>query len=306
MMNRLIVWLNAGVLVLAAGQAAADDAQSRPLACLILPDRVADLGSPVIGVVDSIDVDRGDVVKQGQIVARLVSQVERANAYVARSRAEADSDLRAAINNEVLSRQQLERAEKLVGKHYLSDQEVDKLRSDHVIALQKVGEAREQLRTAASEVDLSQAQLSQRTIKSPFDGVVVERYANPGEHVEEKPLLKIASVDPLRVEVVVPIDMFGKIQIGQDASVSADLPDAAPRSARVTEIDSVMDPASNTFRLRLSMDNADRTMPAGLRCKISFPEAVGKHDAGQGTQPDPAIKKTALVEQSGGAGPPSP
>jgi RND family efflux transporter MFP subunit len=269
-MNKATVLLIAGVIAPLIGPTAVAKPLPQPLACLIVPDKVADLGSPVIGVIDAVYVDRGDVVKKGQIVARLASDVEDANERVMRSRARAEGDLRAAVSNEGLSKQQLARGQQLLKDKYISAQELDKLRSDYVIAEQKVAEAREQLRTASHELELSRAQVDQRIIRSPFDGVVVERYANPGERIEDKPLLKVASVDPLRVEVVAPIDMFGKVKDGQSATVYAELPGAVPRIAHVTQIDSVLDPASNTFRLRLAMNNSDGSVPAGLRCRIDL------------------------------------
>jgi len=276
---------------ISTGPTGAAKLQPKALACLILPDKVADLGSPVIGVVDSIDVDRGDVVKQGQIVARLASDVEQANAGVVRSRAEAEGDLRAAIANDALAQQQVERGKKLLLKGYISDQDLDKIKSDAVSAEQKVTEAREQLRTAARELSQAQAQLAQRVVRSPIDGVIVERYANPGERVEEKPLLKVASVDPLRVEVVAPIEMFGKLKLQQNATVYANLAGAPPKIAQITQIDHIVDPASNTFRLRLSLANKDGSLPAGLRCKIDLLTPVQMPAAEGPLLPEPGIGK---------------
>jgi RND family efflux transporter MFP subunit len=297
-MDKPIRFLIASLLAMAVNHAAVAKGPPGPLACLIVPEKVADIGSPVIGVIESVAVDRGDVVKQGQVVARLMSDVENANERVVRSRAQAEGDLHAAVSNEALSRQQLERAEKLFKENYISEQEMDKLKSDYVIAQQKVAEAREQLRTAAHEVQLSEAQVSQRIIKSPFDGVVIERYANPGEHIDDKPLLKIANVDSLRVEVVAPIEMFGKVKVGQSAVVYAELPGAPPKVAHITQIDNVLDPASNTFRLRLDMDNADESVPAGLRCKIDLAASAEKPaDGNVGMRLEPTISKASLVVQ---------
>ena len=58
-----------------------------------------------------------------------------------------------------------------------------------------------------------------RTIRSPFNGVVVERILN-GEFATsnvKKPILKLAEVDPLNVEVVLPANLYGKIRIGAHA-----------------------------------------------------------------------------------------
>jgi RND family efflux transporter MFP subunit len=257
-------------LLLAA--AAANAAQ--PLGCLIGPEQVADVGSQVIGVIDAVHVDRGDMVKKGQVVASLRADVERAALGVARSKADADAEVRAATANRDLARQQLDRAEDLFNKKFVSEQAVDKARSEHDIAVQKLAQAREQQRVWQRELGLANAQLEQRVIRSPIDGVVVERFLNSGERIEQKPALRVAKIDPLRVEVVVPASLFGRIQPGVAGNVRPELPNAAPLQATVTLVDRVIDAASNTFRVRLQLPNPDLAVPAGARCRADFGLAV--------------------------------
>lgn len=256
----------------AGGSAGA--ASSGTLGCLIEPDKVADLGSAVIGVLDSLRVERGDVVRKGQVLAVLRNDVERATAEVARSRAATEADLRSAEASRDLARQKMRRAEDLVAKNYVAQQALDQARADFQVAEQKVLQTREQLRVWSREVGVAEAQVGLRTIRSPFDGVVVERYLSLGERVEEKPIFKVAKVDPLRIEVIVPAARFGTIRVGEVASVKPDLPNAAPVDASVALVDRVVDAASNTFRVRLALPNPGNALPAGLRCRITFGEAA--------------------------------
>lgn len=268
-MNR---WFVAWVIGSCAGLAGAAPASpSAPtLGCLIEPDRVADLGSPVIGVLEGLRVDRGDVIRKGQVLAVLRSDVERATAEVARTRAMAEADLHSAEANRDFARQKLKRAEDLVARNFLAQQALDQARTELQVNEQKYQQAREQQRVWGRELGVAQAQVGLRTIRSPFDGVVVERYLAQGERVEEKPVFKVARIDPLRVEVIVPAARFGTIQVGEVASVAPDLPNTPPQEATVTLVDKVVDAASNTFRVRLVLPNANNRLPAGLRCRISF------------------------------------
>ena len=235
---------------------------------------MADLGSPVIGVVESIKVDRGDVVRKGQVLAVLRNDVERATAEVARARAVAEGEIRQAEANRDFSRQKMQRAEDLVAKHFVAQQALDQARAEFQVADQRLAQSREQQRVWSRELGVAQAQVGLRQVRSPFDGVVVERYLTAGERVEEKPVFKVARIDPLRVEVIVPAARFGSIQVGETASVKPDLPNAVAVGATVTLVDKVMDAASNTFRVRLALPNPDGRLPAGLRCRISFAEPV--------------------------------
>ena len=139
-------------------------------------------------------------------------------------------------------------------------------------------QAREQREVSRQEREVASAQLGQRTIRSPIDGVVAERFVSAGERVDDKPLLRIAKVDPLRVQLVVPVALYKQIAIGGSAKVMPELPGAVALTAQVTMVDKVIDAASNTFRVHLELPNPDGALPAGLRCKAEFnlPAALAK------------------------------
>lgn len=287
----------AGLLLLAllpaaviAGPATNAAARAAPLGCLIEPDRVAEIGSQVVGVVDSFKVERGDLIGAGQILAYLRADVERANAGVADVRSKIDADVKAALANLELARQKVQRAEQLVGENFISAQALEQARAEYEVARQKVSQARSQQKIWIREREVAEAQLSLRTLRSPFKGVVVERYANPGERVEERPLLRIAAIDPLRVELMVPTVHYGSMSAGDSITILPELPGAEPVSAQVTHVDKVMDAASNTFRVRLRLSNPGNRLPAGLRCKADMPVTAVAPAAAPATvmQPRPA------------------
>jgi hypothetical protein len=98
----------------------------------------------------------------------------------------------------------------------------------------------------------------------------VERFKSPGESVEDKPIVKLAQIDPLRVEVFMPASEFGNIKPGLYARVK---PENSTSEEYLTEaklVDRVIDAASGTFTVRLELPNPDQRIPSGLRCKVSF------------------------------------
>jgi multidrug efflux pump subunit AcrA (membrane-fusion protein) len=106
---------------------------------------------------------------------------------------------------------------------------------------------------------------------SPIDGVVVERLKEPGEHIDFEPVLKLAQLDPLRVEVFAPASLYGKVKAGMTASVLPELGIAdRSYSAEVILVDQVIDGPSNTFGIRLSFPNPNNRLPSGLKCRVSF------------------------------------
>lgn len=259
----------AAALGSAAGLAQAQ-AQLQSLDCMIQPNQVVLVGSGVPGVIDEIAVDRGDTVTRGQVLAQLNAQVERAALAVAQERASQVGEAVVARSAQELARNELERANEMFSQSFVSKTFVEKQAAEAQGAGGRTEQARERKRLASREVALAQAQLAQRTIRSPLAGVVVERLAAPGELIDQKPLLRIASIDPLRVDVLVPAAAFGQIEPGRKASVVPELFNQTPRVAEVKTVDRVVDAASNTFRVRLELPNPNGSLPAGLRCKIDL------------------------------------
>ncbi|MGH8679639.1 MAG: efflux RND transporter periplasmic adaptor subunit, partial [Burkholderiales bacterium] len=224
-----------------AGSTASNKTQSAQLlGCLIEPDRVAEVGTPVLGVVESIDVERGDRVKQGQVLARLRAEVERASVGVAHARAQAEADMRAALTNVEFLRQKQVRAEELVAKNFVSQQALEQARADTRVAEEKLAQAREQQSIWQRELELAHAQLQMRAIRAPFDGIVADRYVSVGERIEDKPMFRIVKVDPLRIEMVAPAALFGTVGVGAVASVTPELRNAPTLPAQVVLVDSLV------------------------------------------------------------------
>jgi RND family efflux transporter MFP subunit len=257
-------------LVALASAASTWAAAAQPLGCLIEPHRAIDVGSAVIGVVESVKVERGDRVAKGDVIAVLRADVERAAVGVAASRAKVAAEVQAAQANYELARQKFARAVELRRQNFISAQALEQARAEAEVAEQRLAQAREQRGISARELRLAEAQLGLRTIRSPVDGVIVERYMSGGERVEEKPIVRVATVDPLRVEVVVPASLYGTIAVGALLTVVPELPSASPRQAKVMLVDSVIDGPSNTFRVRLELPNPNYELPAGLRCKVDL------------------------------------
>lgn len=211
--------------------------------CLVEPHLVSSIGSPVDSTLSEVLVDRGASVKKGQVVARLSSSVE--SAIVNLKAAQEEFGKRRVSRNEELFRRQL-----------ISANEKDELET--------------QSRLAALDLKQQQEVLEQRTIRSPLTGVVVERFLGPGERVGNEKIMKIAQIDPLNVEVVMPVELLGQISVGMTGDIRF-LP-SLPGSyrAKVVVVDRVLDAASGTFGVRLELPNPDYRVPAGIRCRVRF------------------------------------
>lgn len=245
------------------------------LDCLIEPHEVVNLSSPVEGVLEKVYVDRGAIVKKGQVVAQLESNLEHATVTLARARAEMDAAIKSSEERLAFSVLKLTRSEKLLEKQLISVAELDEAQTEKRLAEMALLNAVDNKRLAELELDRATVALSRHTIRSPITGVVVERFLSPGEYTSgqfktDSPILKIAQIDPLRVEVFAPLSLRGKILVGMQAKVLIEAPMNSSHDVRVTIVDRVLDAASSTFRVRLELPNPNHRIPAGLKCKVRF------------------------------------
>jgi RND family efflux transporter MFP subunit len=242
--------------------------------CVIKPHKIVEVHAPAVGLIEKVNVDQNDVVRSGQILAVLESNTEQASAELARFRAQMSGPLQTAEARVDHATQKFSRKDELHHKGFVTTEDKDQARAEKRVAEAELREAQENKQLAQYEQRRASAQLGLRTIKSPISGVVTERLLNPGEVAElgvgQKPILKIAQLDPLRVEVILPIQMYGQVRVGSTVDIVPESPIEGRYSAKVQGVDKVIDAASATFAVRLELPNADYKLPAGVRCKASF------------------------------------
>ncbi len=234
---------------------------------LIEPYVVVDIGSPAEGIVDRVTVERSNSVTKGQTLVVMESSVERAVLAKAKAMAAFDSEIGLQNTQLTFAKRTHDRFKKLKG---IANYDKDQAATEILRVKYRLEQAREKITLAKLELRKAQAVVNRCSIKSPISGVVVERYVSPGEYVDSQPLLRVAQIDPLRVEVIIPAQMFGRISPGMTATIVPELPEYGERVATVTIVDKLIDAASSTFGVRLELPNAGQQIPSGLRCLVRF------------------------------------
>ncbi len=268
----LRLFLSLGVILLfGKGLLSAPLLHAEDLDCLIEPNMLVSVTTEAEGVIKKVLVDRGDLVRAGQVVVLLESRLQEAGVKVARARAEAAATLKANQARVEFGMRKLKRTQELAADGISSLSELDEAETEKLLAELSLVEAREAKHIAKLELKFAETQLSMRRLRSPVSGVVVERVLSPGDLAGREPVLKIAQIDPLRVEVFAPISLLGKIALGMKGQVRPEAPAGSVHTARVTVVDRVVDAASGTFGVRLELPNPRYRLPAGLKCKVRFP-----------------------------------
>jgi RND family efflux transporter MFP subunit len=257
-----------GIFMMIVSSARAEEGSS--LDCVIEPHDVVEISSPVQGILEVVTVERGDSVKKGQIVAKLKSGIEEASVRLTKARADMEADIHARKAEFEMKKRSAEQLETLFNKKLASLHEYDDAKTLSVIAEYEHKKAIELRHLSQLELEHAQEVLDQRSLKSTVNGVVVERMKSPGEYVEDQPVIKIAQIDPLNVEVIAPIQLLGSIRVGMQAEVKPEQPVGEVFHAKVIVVDPVIHASSGTFGIRLNLPNPDHKIPAGLRCKVNF------------------------------------
>jgi RND family efflux transporter MFP subunit len=258
--------------------------------CLIEPNMVIDINSSVQGKIEKILVQRSDLIEQGQLLVELESEIEKATVALATARTGMDAELKERRVSNAFAKRKLARFDVMYQDEVVPLHTKDEVATEASLAELKLKEALEEKTITELELKRAQAFLNQRSVKSPITGVVVERFKSPGEFVEDEPILRIAQLDPLSIEVILPASMFGTIATGQLASISPEAPKNGEYQAEVTIVDRVIDASSGTFGVRLELPNPDHTLPGGLKCTVSFLNKFNKKDKDEDSK-DLALKQ---------------
>jgi RND family efflux transporter MFP subunit len=244
-----------------------------PFECLIEPAEVVEIRSPVEGLIDKVHVQRGDAVKTGQVLVELESSAERSAVQSAKFRAQMEGRIATSRNRLDFSTKKFKRLNELQKQNYIAAQQRDEAEAEMRIAESDLRDAVENQELAKLEYQRAVDLLNLRILRSPFDGVVVDRMLNPGDLAEagtgRKPVLKLAQINPLRIEVVLPLEAYGKLRVGMTGLVTPEgLGGKHPAVVKV--VDRVFDAASGTFGVRLELPNRNKAIPGGIRCQVEF------------------------------------
>lgn len=257
--------------------------QLPPLDCVINPYRTVDLASSVPGVLERVDVGLSDFVKAGEVVASLEAGVESASVVLAKARAGIQSEIKVSEVNLDFDRRRKDRMDSLYEKKTVSIEIRDEAERGHSLSRWRLQQAKDLKEIRQLELLRAQEQLKQKIIRSPIDGFVLKTFKDAGEYVEDQPIVRIAQLNPLSVDALVPIDLHGRITQGMNAKIYTQESPQSPLLAQVSVIEKVGDAASGTYSVRLSLPNPDFKILAGVKCSIQFGSGAASATGGSGS-----------------------
>ena len=239
--------------------------------CVLEASKLVRVGSSVSGLLEEVMVERGEFVEENQVLARLKSSVNEAIVEIFRVQATNATRIGAQEARVAFVRKRAERAESLWKKQMIPTDSYDEILSELTLAESELAREKLEFRIAQLDYKRSKLVLEGSTIRSPTSGIVQQQLLSAGEFMREDGyVLTLAKLDPLHVEVFLPVEFFPQIRVGMMGVVEPAAPVNGRYFARVKVVDRVFDAASGSFGVRLSLPNKDGALPAGHRCEVTF------------------------------------
>ena len=258
-----------------------------------LPYQEVELHAKVAGYIKRINVDIGDRVKTGQVLAtldvpELEAQVQGATAGVRQTREQitrAKSEVQSAqANYDALhaESQRLQQAAK-AQPGLIAQQELDDATAKDQAAAAQVDAAKSGLSATEQQLGVSQADQQRYAsladysrITAPFSGVVTWRYADTGALIQagtsnagSMPVVKLAQIDVLRLRLPVPESLAPFVHVGDTAQIEVQALNKT-FSGTVTRDTAALDPSTRTMQVEIDVPNPKGQLQPGMYAQVTL------------------------------------
>jgi RND family efflux transporter MFP subunit len=277
-------------LFLGGGGTAAPADEPTSVLGYLEPYRSIEMNPSESGMIDTIMVTEGDIVKKGQQLLNLNKRVLEAQLAIAKIQSESIAAIQVATADLEVAKERYGKLGQLKKSGTAHSSEVARAEADLKKAEAQLGIANEEKKIAGFRVEEIEGQIEQRILRSPIDGVVLEINREvaesamaPQERQQNRPLVKVAQIDKLRLVIHVPSAHAGDLAVGRSLplrvfsqnSLSLDRETSALDAVGIIEfISPTIDPSSETLRTRLVIDNADGRLRSGAHALVMIKPAT--------------------------------
>lgn len=271
----------------------------------VVAQRKAAVASKVTGLLVSVTVEEGSLVKKGQVIARLENDDVRA----AKNQAEANLNVarfnleqaKAELQDATLS---FNRNKELVAHDYVSRAEYDASEARYKRAIASVDAAEATVKANTAALQAANVAIEYTLIRTPFDAVVLTKNADVGDIVTpigaaaeaKAAVVTIADMNSLLVEVDVSESNLGKVKVGQPCEIQLD---ALPESRFRGEVHMIVPTADRTkatvmVKVRF-IDKDSRILPE-MSAKVAF---LSRQVRPEEQKPHTVVSPSAVVTHKG-------
>lgn len=231
--------------------------QSRRISGKLVAANTSPLSFAVGGTVEQVLVTRGDLVREGQVLARLDAEPLRLAVEQARAQ------LNIARANAADTKQIYDRTVSLFEKRVISQSEVDTVTANHAAALASV-------RSVESDLDGKELDHSRAELAAPFSGTIASRSIDPFQETSSgQEAFVLQTAEAIEVDVRVPETLIRDVDYGQVVQVTFPTIAGVAVSGIVNQIASRAE-SGNSFPVRVRLSPSDADLRPGMTASVTF------------------------------------
>jgi membrane fusion protein (multidrug efflux system) len=214
---------------------------------IVLPFKEVVVSASTENTVQKLEVEIGSEVKKGDILARLDSRIHEL---------------------------QVKRFERVLTLSNTTYQSTSQLVKDDIISKEEALKAEIERDLAQTQLEVAKVELSQQTIHSPMNGIIVEALKEEGEMVKKtEEMFVLINIDKVYLQLFLPAEVAYSIQKDQELEIHFPvMPEKKNFKGKVYFIDPRIDATSGLLRTRILLDNPNHEIKAGMRGKVILPE----------------------------------
>jgi RND family efflux transporter MFP subunit len=244
------------------------------------PYQEIDLHAKVAGYLESINVDIGDRVKAGQLLAtievpELADDIRRAEAAQKRSGQEVTRAQAASDDAHLVYTRLSAVAKSQPG--LIAQQELDSALEKDRAAASALAAAQAEVEVAKAELEKLQTMLKYCRIAAPFAGVITERYADPGALIQAGtssstqtlPVVRLSQNDRLRLDIPVSVSYVSRIKTGDSVAIRVAALEK-PFEGKIARSSGKVDTATRTMKVEVDVPNADLKLIPGMYASVAL------------------------------------
>lgn len=206
----------------------------------------AQVVSKLSGIIESIYVEEGDYVNQGQILARI--EPDRFILNVNKAKAEL-AQIKAELNR------------------------IEKVHQQNLVSAEKYEKLKWQYESTKSALDIAKLNLKETAIVAPISGYIAQRYVKTGNVVtqhQQESMFHIVQHKQLQGIVHLPEQQLPQVKVGQQTLLNIAAFANTPVEAHIERISPIIDAKTGTFRVTLKIDNPEGTLKAGMFAGVNI------------------------------------
>lgn len=229
------------------------------------PDRIVDIASIKRERIDALHVREGDHVMQGQLLVTFANSVTTARLRLAEEAAGFQGDIDAATALVEQRKSRVAVLQRLSRSGNARPQELESALTNLAMAEAQLLKASEEKHARISEVAIIQAELKEKQILSPINGIVLTINHDEAELVggaDQVPIMTLVQLEPLKAVFHVPMHIAAGLREGEALSLSIG---GERVKATVDFVSPVIEAQSDTVIVRFRLPNPSGTFISGSR-----------------------------------------